>query len=47
MEDGVADVRGTNKGGPPRIKRKTLGSSSGSDIAVHEGADLSDDEQGE
>lgn len=46
VEDGVGDVRGTKKGGPPRIKRKTLGSSSGSDIAMHEGADLSDDEQG-
>jgi hypothetical protein len=26
-------------------KRKTLGSSSGSDVALHEGAELSEDEQ--
>lgn len=29
----------------PLGKRKTLGSSSGSDVALHEGNDLSDDDQ--
>uniref|UniRef100_A0A1B6D724 Death domain-containing protein n=3 Tax=Clastoptera arizonana TaxID=38151 RepID=A0A1B6D724_9HEMI len=35
------------KDGPPRLKKKTLGSSSGSDVAMHEGADLSGDENPE
>ncbi|KAG8328494.1 hypothetical protein J6590_001167 [Homalodisca vitripennis] len=44
MDGPVPDVRGTNRGGPGRVKRKTLGSSSGSDVAMHEGGDLSDDD---
>jgi len=44
MDGMVSDVRGTNRGGPGRVKRKTLGSSSGSDVAMHEGNDLSDDD---
>lgn len=37
----VGGVRANRSG---RVKRKTLASSSGSDVAMHEGNDLSDDD---
>lgn len=40
--DGCHKRRGSVGGRTATSKHKTLGSSSGSDVAVHEGADLSD-----